>query len=278
MNNTIIFFGTDEFAVTVLDSLHEHNLIPSLIVTTPDTPQGRKLVITPPPVKKWADVHDIPAIQPKELNDKIVLQELSSKKADVFLVASYGKIIPKPILNILPHKTLNIHPSLLPLLRGPAPLETAILQEEQTGVTIMELDEKMDQGPIVLQRTYDGEWPTDYRALRDDLARMGAELFLEALETNPLPQEQDHSKATYTEKVHKHDAEISLRDNPKENYRKILAYSAWPRAFYFEKHNNKQIRVVITEAHLENGELVIDRVIPEGKKEMNYKDFKRGLR
>lgn len=277
MKPNFIFFGTDEFAVNVLETLKTADALPKLVVTTPDTPQGRKLVLTPPPVKIWADENNVRTIQPEKLNTEIT-ETLKSENADIFLVASYGKIIPQNILDIVPHKTLNIHPSLLPLLRGPSPLETAVMSEAETGVTIMELDSEMDHGPILMQEKYSGTFPTDYITLRDNLSKLGAELFLETLRDSPEPQEQNHDAATYTKKISKSDAEINLSDDAEKNYRKILAFSDWPRAFYFEKHAGKNIRVVITKAHLDNGELVIDRVIPEGKKEMDYADFKRGLR
>lgn len=276
-NPNFIFFGTDEFAVRVLEELHAHGHSPSTIVTTPDTPQGRKLILTPPPVAKWATQHNIEYLQPEKL-DADFSNHIATKKASVLLVASYGKILPEHLLHTYPHNVWNIHPSLLPLHRGPSPIESAILSNDITGVTLMELDEEMDHGPILAQEILEGAWPLNYTDARDRLAEMGARLFIDALETPPAPQRQDHAKATYTQKIVKSDAELDLTDPAEHNWRKVLAYCAWPRAFYFEHHAGKKIRVVVTEAHLENEALVIDRVIPEGKKEMNYQDFKRGLR
>jgi len=269
-NLNLIFFGTDLFAVKVLEELEANGVLPKLIVTTPDRPKGRKLLMTPPEVKLWADTHEVKSIQPEKLND-------FNEEADIFLVASYGKIIPKSILDSNPHKFWNIHPSLLPKLRGSSPIETAILEEDGTGVTIMEMDEKMDHGPILAQEKYNGEWPSNALAARHELALLGTKLFLKAIEEKPEPKEQDHKEATYTKKIEKKDALIDLDDDAKTNYRKFLAYFVWPRAFFFVEHNNRKIRVVITEATLENGEFKILKVIPEGKKEMDFESFKRGL-
>ena len=119
-----VFFGTDALAVIVLETLINNNITPDLIVTTPDTPQGRKLLLTPPPVKTWAEDTNIKYIQPTNL--KVTPLELKEDIFDIGLIASYGKIIPNNILDLLPNKLLNIHPSLLPRYRGATPLESAI--------------------------------------------------------------------------------------------------------------------------------------------------------
>ena len=157
---TFAFFGTDEFSVVVLNTLKNLGFVPSFIITTPDQPKGRKMILTPPPVKVWAEENKIKIIQPTSLKN---IDEQSRHALDglndqglplIFLVASYGKIIPKNILDIPTHGTLNIHPSLLPKYRGASPLETAILSgDTETGVTIIKLDEEMDHGPILIQES-----------------------------------------------------------------------------------------------------------------------------
>lgn len=145
------YFGTDGFAVAILDELKKADLLPELIVTNPDKPKGRKLVMTPPEVKVWADENGIKTLQPEKLDEDFI-NSLKKDEWDLFVVASYGKIIPEEIINLPKHKTLNVHPSLLPLYRGPSPIESAILDDsKETGVTIMRMDKKMDHGPILNQ-------------------------------------------------------------------------------------------------------------------------------
>ena len=133
----IAFFGTPDIAVMVLEELKKANIIPTLIITAPDKPKGRKLIMTPPPVKIWALKNNIIAMQPEKLDDN-VLNMLSKGNYDLFIVASYGKILKKELIEIPKYKTINVHPSLLPKLRGASPIISAILRDEKkTGVTII---------------------------------------------------------------------------------------------------------------------------------------------
>lgn len=277
------FFGTDEFAVTVLNTLSLKGLVPSLVITTPDAPKGRHLTLTPPPVKDWANERQIQILQPEKLKDESLKSELEKNNFDLFVVASYGKIIPEMIFNIPRYKTLNIHPSLLPKLRGASPVATAILEDmKDTGVTIMQIDEKMDHGPIIAQQKYHVDDWLPRQELETTLATLGAMLLAktipEYINGKIDPVAQNDFEATYTKMVEKKDAEINLEDDPYLNFRKIMAYSEWPKAFTFFETDDYKIRAQITEARFENGELIIEKVIPEGKKEMDYEDFKRGLR
>ncbi len=274
---TWVFFGTDEFAVIVLQRLVKLGFKPNLLVTTPDKPRGRKLILTPPPVKVWAQENNIKFIQPASLKN-FNSSELKAENYDFFLVASYGKIIPENILDISTHGTLNIHPSLLPKYRGPSPLETAILAgEKETGVSIMKLDSEMDHGPVLIQEKISLADQKDYLTLRQESAEKGAELLVKILpvylEGKILPYPQDHLEATYTHKFSKADGEINLGDDPLTNYRKYLAFKDWPGVFFFENKNGKKVRLKITAAHLDDGRLVIDKVIPEGKREISWKEY-----
>jgi len=280
-----VFWGTSEFSVYILNSLKSKGFLPSLIISTPDKPQGRKLEIKPTLTKIWAEENKIPVMQPAKLDDEFFYQ-LQTTDYSLFIVASYGKIIPDKFLNIPKYKTLNVHPSLLPKLRGPSPIETAILEDmKKTGVSIMRLDKEMDHGPIVAQVEYNvTEWPK-----KEELEKIFGEIGGELL-ANVMPKwvageikevEQDHSKATFCKKIEKQNAELDLTADPYLNFRKIKAYSGWPNAFYFLEHHGKKIRIVVKDANYEDtllgqGELIITRVIPEGKKEMNYEDFMRG--
>jgi methionyl-tRNA formyltransferase len=279
------FFGSSRLSVIVLNQLFDLGLIPQFVVTTPDKPVGRKQIITPNVVKQWAVAKKIPVYDPVKL-DLNFTKQLREKFDDqnipqVFLVASFGKIIPTEIIDIPKNKTLNIHPSLLPQYRGPSPLPTAILEDtKNTGVSIMVVDEEMDHGPVIAQKeiTVD-EWPI-YEDFEKYMAKEGAKLFVEILsdwiEGKIEPKEQDHSKASYTKKIAKEDAEIDLSADPYTNFRKIQAYHEWPQAFFFIERKGKKIRIKIIDACYKDGILTIQKVIPEGGKEMSYADYKRG--
>jgi methionyl-tRNA formyltransferase len=273
---SFVFFGTPQFAVTILEELALAGLLPALVVTTPDKPQGRHMILTPSEVKVWAEKHGIPVYQPINLKDAYT--ELTKQPWDLFIVAAYGKIIPEQILNIPKHKTLNVHPSLLPKLRGSAPIEHALLQNmKDTGVTIMRLDAEMDHGPIIAQeKTVLTTWPLPAPELEDIMAHQGGKLLASVIPgwiagtIQETPQ--DHSQATYIQKIEKSQAEIKLTDDPYTNYLKYCAYSGWPRVYFF--HNTS--RIVITKAAYIDQQFVIQEVIPEGKKPMLYSDFLRG--
>lgn len=287
-NNNIkyAFFGSSRFSVIVLDEMKRRGRVPSLIVTTPDKPQGRKLTITPNVVKVWAEENKVPFLSPIKLNAEVVtkLKEQSEKLGIVlFVVASYGKIIPKSVLDIPARKALNIHPSLLPAYRGASPLQSAMLADDKnTGVTIIRLDEEMDHGPIVAKENITIDTWLPYEAFEAFMAKIGAELLVTTMPNwvngNILKAEQLHSKATYTKKITKKDAQIDLRDDPYLNFRKIQAYHESPVAYFMHKHNGKEIRVKITSASFIDGNLVIEKVIPEGSKEISYTDFLHGFK
>ena len=233
-----VYFGTPLFAKIILEELEEKGLLPQLVVTAPDKPKGRKLLVTPSDVKLWANAHDIPVLTPHNLKDANCITELSKIKWDLFVVAAYGKIIPKSILEIPKHGVLNVHPSLLPKFRGASPIESAILSDEKfTGVTIMKLDEEMDHGPIIASRErIINNWPPKGSELTEDLAHFGGALladiipeWLNGLKAFP----QDHARATFTKKITKEDGLIDLGGDPLQNYKKIKAYDEWPGAYYF---------------------------------------------
>lgn len=283
MNHTrFAFFGTPEFAAIILDELEQKGFIPSVVVTAPDKPKGRKLLLTPSEVKVWACARDIPVFTPSTLKDEAFLDVLTREAYDLFIVAAYGKIIPKRVLNLPQHGTLNVHPSLLPKFRGASPIESAILSEEtHTGVTIIKLDEEMDHGPIVAVREYTSDtWPPKGSALTKALAREGGMLLGEIIPKWIVDHHevaQDHSQATFTKKIIKEDGLIDLGDDPLQNYRKIQAYDEWPGAYFFTERHGKKIRIRVTDATYKEGNLTINRVVPEGKNEMLYEDFLHGL-
>lgn len=279
----IIFFGTDQFSIGVLEELKKADLLPEIIIAPPSKKGGRGNEIIDPPILDWAKDEGVEFLQVQDLNEKFI-EEMRAKDPDLFVVASYGKIIPGEILEIPKYKSLNVHPSLLPLYRGAAPIQNAILDDsKETGVTIMKMDEKMDHGPILTQEFVIFEkWPTRPE-VEQILAQKGGEILAKIIPQwisgQIAEQEQDHQAATFTKMVKKTDAEIDLKDDPYKNFLKVQAYTGWPRAFFFAEKADKKIRVVITKAHFDydKNELVIDRVIPEGKSEMDYIAFLSNL-
>jgi methionyl-tRNA formyltransferase len=279
----IAFLGSSDFSVIVLDELKKLGILPELIVSTRDKPQGRKLILTPTPVKSWAENNSIECITPDKLKNTDFISKIS--QYNLFVVASYGKIIPKEIIDIPKYKILNIHPSLLPKYRGTSPLQEQILNNEQNiGVSLMQIDEEMDHGAIVAQKRVEiASWPVGFTALQEILAKSGADLLAETLpdwiKGKIKTKEQNHSEATFTKKVEKTDGLVNISNgNQFKNYLKILAYEVWPRAFFEIEKEGKKQKVIITKATWKNDAFEIQKVIPEGKKEMDYKSFLLGLK
>lgn len=273
-----IFFGTSEFSVDILNQLKLAGFLPKIIVTAPDSRQGRGMILTPSLVKKWALENNIPVLTPEKLKSDFI-SEINKETWDVFIVVSYGKIIPKKVLEIPLRGTLNVHPSLLPKYRGPTPIESAILNDDlKTGVTIMLIDEEVDHGPIIAQEVVEfSEWENK-KIVSEKLAEVGGKILAKILppyisgEISPVTQ--NHSEATFTKKIEKSDAEIFLEDSDRKNFLKIMAYTPHPGAFFFKNStDDKKTRIKITEAKYENNELKITRIIPEGKKEQDFQGF-----
>jgi len=286
----IAFFGTSQYSVQTLDILASKNIKPGLIITTPDKKVGRGLKLTPPPVKIWAEENNVPFLQPENLKDEQFLKTLRAGNFDVFIVIAYGKIIPQEVIDIPRRGALNIHASILPKYRGASPIESQILADEHNiGVTVMQIDAEMDHGSIVAQQYYRPttawrKWPMKAEELGHGLVKLGSQLLVEILsdwlEDKIEAKPQDHTQATYTKKITKEDGLIDLSDEAYKNYLKIKAFSNWPGTYFFIEKNGpgrsgKKIRVIIKKARYENGVLYIERVVPEGKKEMDYAEFKR---
>lgn len=275
------FFGTPRFAVRVLDALEAQGYVPALVVTAPDKPQGRGLEVKPSPVKEWALERGIDVAQPATLKDEAFIAELQNTDWDVFLVAAYNKLIPKHLLEMPRRGSLNVHPSLLPKFRGPSPALSAVLADERTtGISIMQMSEKMDAGPVVAQARIEleeSEWPPKGSLFEDLLATEGGNLLAETLpewlKGSITPEPQDESKATFTKKFSSEDALIDLNGDAREQLLKIRAFDKNPRAFYIDESHK---RVIITEAEIQDGKLEILKVIPEGKKEMDFKTYLAG--
>lgn len=275
------FFGTPGYAATTLDHLRRAGFDIRFVVTNPDRPKGRGLVMTPPPAKAWAEAHGVPVLQPESVkDDPALIEKLRAFGCDVFVVIAYGKIIPEEVLDIPPHRSLNIHGSLLPKLRGASPIETAILEDmRETGVTVMRMDGLLDHGPIVAAAPVTVEpWPPTASALGTAIVETGAALLVKILPdwvAGTLPErEQDHAAATRCRKIAKEDGLLDLAGDPYQNFLKIQAYSEWPQAYFYAEKNGKPTRFKVARASFtgdkESGALTIERVIPEGGKETDY--------
>jgi methionyl-tRNA formyltransferase len=277
------FFGTPDLAVIILDILKGSGMLPSVVITNPDAPQGRKMILTPSPVKVWAQKEGIPVLQPQSLRtDNTVEQYLKDNDISLSIVVAYGKIIPPSLLSIPRYGTINVHPSLLPELRGASPIRTAILRDMRTtGVSIMLLDSELDHGPILAQETVEIErsaWPMRGNELDTLLATKGGMLLVQTLrewiDGNVPPREQEHEKATFCEKISKEMGELDLHGDPYHDLLKIRAFDGWPGTFFFTEKNGKRIRVKVIDAELApDGSLRILRVIPEGRNELSYIEF-----
>lgn len=286
-NISFAFFGTGALAESVVASLVRAGYTPSLIVTKPDSMQGRHMQLTAPHIKTWAEMKGIPVLQPVKL-DAEFCHKLSTMSYELFVVASYGKIIPDEILALPKHGILNVHPSLLPLYRGPSPIESVLLDGlTTTGVTIIKLDSGMDSGPILVQTAFTIPAEATAGALEVTYGQIGGDLLVQVLEQYVdgvlIPKEQDHSKATICKKIMKEMGEITLATPADEVRRKYRALTPWPSLYFFHKHDEKSIRIKVTNINLTSftdetatAQDIILSVIPEGKKEMSWESFVHG--
>lgn len=279
-NYKIAFFGSGEFSIFVLDEMEKEGLLPSLMVCAEDKPKGRGLTLTKPVTKIWAEKRKIECFQPKKL-ENCDLEKLKNKNFDIFIVVAYGKIIPKKIYDMPKYKTLNVHPSLLPKYRGASPIQTTILNDDKdVGVTIIQIDEKMDNGPIIAKEKIEiVNWPPRRNELEKILAETGGKLISKIIPLwiqNKIPTEkQNDNNATYSKIISKEDGLIDINGDMYKNFLKYQALYGWPGTYFFTQKNTKKIRVLIKEAEFIENKFIIKKVVPEGKKEMNYSDFSR---
>jgi len=279
----IIFLGTPEFAVKPLEALISASGIGyeiKGIITAPDKPIGRKQILTSSPVKLLAEKHNLPIFQPK--NKTELLEIMKKLRPDLAIVAAFGIILTKEMLDIPKYGFLNVHPSLLPRWRGASPIQSAILAgDEKTGVSIILLNEKMDEGPILVQKELKVE-KRNLKELENNLSELGAQLLIETIpkwiDEEIKPREQNSSNATYTKKIEKEDGLIDWNETPEITERKIRAFTPWPGAYTFidGKPACAGRRLIVTEAEIKNTSLKIKRVKPEGKNEMNFRDYLAG--
>jgi methionyl-tRNA formyltransferase len=247
---TFAFFGSSRFSFYVLDELEKAGFSPLLNIAS--------------------------------AREDLPMEKLRALGADVFIVASFGKILPQELLDMPRCGALNAHPSLLPALRGPAPIQGTILGKGEPGITIIKMDEKMDHGPILAQEPVAiAPWPDHYAAVEEKLGRAAGALLAKVLPEwvagRIEAREQDHALATFVKLIKKEDGLLDLNGPAEANLRKVLAYSTWPGAYFsFKRKHGDEVRVVVKDAKIEGGKFVPTRVIPAGKREMRWEEFLRG--
>ena len=274
------FFGTPELATVFLDDLEKNGFVPSLLVTTPDKPQGRGMETQSPPVTKWADERNIPVLQPEKLDEDFVAA-IGKNVYDLFVVIYYGKILPKAVFDMPKRGTINVHFSLLPRWKGTSPIRACILNDDKkAGTTLLLMDEKVDHGPVIAQKEIKiTEWPPSARELETQATHESAALLSEFIEpwvaAEVEAHEQNHDLETLCPKLDKADGYIDLSADAYQNLLKVRAFESTIGTHTFFKRGDKKIRVAILGAHIEGTKLTLDTVKPEGKKEMPYAEFLR---
>ncbi len=269
----IIFAGTPEFSVSVLTALINagHNIVG--IYCQPDRPKGRGRVLTPCPVKTQALEYNLPVLQPESLKDEEAQTELKNLNAAVMVVVAYGQILPKEVLQIPQYGCLNIHASLLPRWRGAAPIQRAILAgDKTTGIGIMQMNEGLDTGAILLEKTCAITNTDTAQSLHDKLASLGADAIVTALKNlkNLSPTPQNKTEVTYAKKLKKDEAWINWTQSATQINRQIRAFNPYPIAqtnATSDKFNEKTLRILSATAINNNHNGQPGEIIKHDKKE-----------
>ncbi len=228
----IIFFGTSEFSAKILATLAKQFDV-TAVITQPNKPVGRKQILTASAVSVEAEKLGLNLLKPVSLKNPEFLQQLKVLNADIILVVAYGKIIPRSILDLPKIGALNIHGSLLPKYRGASPIQAAILNgEEKTGISIMLMDEEVDHGAVLLEKSLEIGSAETFLQLEARMADLAGEVINKTIEdyaTGKIkPEQQDHSKATFTKIISKEDGLINWNESAKQIYDKFRAYQTWP--------------------------------------------------
>lgn len=299
----VVFFGTPEFAVPSLEALVGEGFDVLAAVTQPDKAQGRsRSQLVPPPVKLAAVAEDIPVLQPARPTESAFIERLRSLAPDVGVVVAYGHILKPALLALPPHGMVNVHPSLLPELRGAAPVEWAIIHGlERTGVTIMQMEAGMDTGPILHQLPHHIDADVTGGELSEHLAEMGAQALVEALalleQGGVKPRPQDHARASYAPKLTRQTARIHW-DRPADEIVRLIR-GLDPRPGAWAELDGREIKLfgprvvegrgspgdvltadrrLLIAAGSGGGAVEVEEVQPSGKDRMPVADWLRGDR
>lgn len=299
MKPRIVFMGTPDFAVPVLEALIQ-NYDVVLVVSQPDKPVGRKQILTPTPIKEVALKHHIPVHQPEKI--KLDYAPIEKASPDLIITCAYGQIIPENILNIPTIGSFNVHASLLPKYRGGAPIHHALINgEEKTGVTIMYMDKGMDTGDIIEKEEYQIKETDNVGTLHEELSKIGSRLLLKVLpsiiaRTN-YREKQKEEEATYAYNIKREEERIDFEQKGKDIINLIRGLNPWPtanmlvngeeykvlEATFMPKENVKINQVVeITKDAIGigciDGIIYITKLKPFGKKELVTKDYLNGMK
>ena len=297
----IIFAGTPQFAVESMAALHNSNHELIGVYCQPDRPKGRGKILTACPVKVYAEKNKLPLFQPEKFSDSSNEELLLALNPDIIVVAAYGQILPINILKLPKYGCLNIHASLLPRWRGAAPIERAILSgDKETGISIMQMDEGLDTGDVLLTKKCLISQRDNSKSLTDSLAAIGSELILDALnQLNDLtPIAQSDNGVVYAKKILKNEAQINWNQSAENISLMIRAFNPRPIAQTNAKSKqfeDKVIRIIEAEAlpyesseppgtiieqtkntcyvATESGALSLKKVQLSGKNEVSIKDF-----
>lgn len=298
----IIFMGTPDFSVPVLKRIMDEGYEVIAVVTQPDRPVGRKKVLTPPPVKVEAEKYGIPVYQSEKIRNEADLAEILALKPDLVVTAAFGQILPNELLEAPKFGCINVHASLLPELRGGAPIHYSILQgKEKTGITIMYMAEKLDAGDILTQAEVVIEEEDNVGTLHDKLSQVGSDLLAETLpklingELTPI--KQDEAKATFASNIKRSDERIDWTRTGQEIYNHVRGLNPWPVAYTLLEGNVLKVwqakklpgmkesapgtiidvceeGVVVATGN--ETAILITELQPSGKKKMLAKDYLRG--
>ncbi|USK40599.1 methionyl-tRNA formyltransferase [Cytobacillus firmus] len=298
----IVFMGTPDFSVPVLKQIIDDGYEVIGVVTQPDRPVGRKKVLTPPPVKVEAEKQGIPVYQPEKIRQPDELEKVLALKPDLVVTAAFGQILPKELLDAPKYGCINVHASLLPELRGGAPIHYSILQgKEKTGITIMYMAEKLDAGDILTQVEVPITETDTVGTLHDKLSAAGSKLLSETLpkllngELNPIKQNEE--EATFAYNIKREQEKIDWSKTGEEIYNHIRGLNPWPVAYttfdgrVVKIWNSKKVKQAKSEEpgtiiRLEEDGIVvasgsdtavkITELQPSGKKKMPAEQFLRG--
>ena len=293
----IVYMGTPDYATVIFERLLEADYEISALFTQPDKPVGRKQLMTPPHIKKFVLDHglSLPVYQPATLREKAVVQTIKDLNPDIIIVAAYGQILPKDVLEIAP--CINLHASLLPLYRGASPIQQSLLNnDDYTGVTAMLMDEGLDSGDILALKYVKIEKETVVEELFNSLSGAAADLTIEVLENfeNIKAKVQSSCDVSHCGKVNKQEGFVDFK-NASTVYNKYRAYKSWPDIFLDSGLKIKECGLIetlsknkpgaildIQKDHIiagcEKGTLKIMEVQPKSKKQMNVVDYIRGKR
>ncbi|TYS61559.1 methionyl-tRNA formyltransferase [Sutcliffiella horikoshii] len=236
MKKKIVFMGTPDFAVPVLQQIIQDGYEVIAVVTQPDRPKGRKKVLTPPPVKVEAEKHNIPVYQPEKIKEAAEYEKITSLEPDLIVTAAFGQILPKPLLDAPKFGCINVHASLLPKLRGGAPIHYSIIQgHEKTGVTIMYMVEKLDAGDMLTQVEVKIDERDHVSTLHDKLSVAGSKLLSETLpqlfDEKLQAEVQNHEEATFASNIKREQEKIDWTKDGEQIYNHIRGLHPWPVAY-----------------------------------------------